>query len=126
MNTTRILSRRTAFGVVPLALAGLLAGHTGRTQAYPDNETLYANQDPDIETRRSDRLRLCFGHFNRDTGAPMTEQLAQGNLQMYEQMWQRWVVEMGLHDLNESATRPDGRSRPPVRTAGSTAPTSTS
>ncbi len=77
-------------------------------QAYLDNETLYSNQDPNTETRRSDHFRLNFGHFNRDTGAPMTEQLVQGNLQMYEQMWNRWVVEMGLHDINESATAPDG------------------
>ena len=25
---------------------------------------------------------------------------------MYEQMWNRWVVEMGLHNINESATTP--------------------
>ena len=75
-------------------------------QAYLDNETQYSNQDPNTETRRSDHFRLCFGHYNRDTGTPMTEQLVQGNLQMYEQMWNRWVVEMGLHDINESATTP--------------------
>ena len=81
-------------------------------QTYLDNETQYSNQDPNTETRRSDHFRLCFGHFNRDTGTPMTEQLAQGNLQMYEQMWNRWVVEMGLHDINESATKP-GRQQIP-------------
>ncbi|HNQ88950.1 MAG TPA: DUF6055 domain-containing protein [Verrucomicrobiota bacterium] len=77
-------------------------------QPHLDNQTQYSNQDPNTETRRSDHFRLCFGHFNRDVGTPMTEQLAQGNLQMYEQMWHRWVVEMGLHDINESATAPDG------------------
>jgi hypothetical protein len=86
-------------------LTGLPAAHG---QPYLDNETLYSNQNPNTETRRSDHFRLCFGHFNRDTGTPMTEQLAQGNLQMYEQMWNRWVVEMGLHDINESVTKPDG------------------
>ena len=86
-------------------LTGLPAAHG---QPYLDNETLYSNQDPNTETRRSDHFRLCFGHFNRDTGTPMTEQLVQGNLQMYEQMWNRWVVEMGLHDINESVTKPDG------------------
>ncbi len=109
MHTTRLPRRPIAPGLVVLVLAGLVAGPSGWTQAYLDNETLYANQDPDTETRRSDHFRLCFGHFNRDTGAPMTEQLAQGNLQMFEQMWHRWVIEMGLHDLNESATRPDGQ-----------------
>ena len=75
-------------------------------QAYPDNETQYSNQDPNTETRRSDHFRLCFGHYNWDNGTYLTEQLVQGNLQMYEQMWYRWVVEMGLHNINESATTP--------------------
>jgi len=77
-------------------------------QGYLDNNSIYSNQDPNTETRRSDHFRMNFGHFNRDTGTPMTEQLAQGNLQEYEQMWNRWVVEMGLHDINESVTAPDG------------------
>ena len=71
-------------------------------QTYLDNNTIYSNQDPNTETRRSDHFRMNFGHYNRDTATPMTEQLAQGNLQEYEQMWNRWVVEMGLHDINES------------------------
>ena len=86
----------------------VLSAGTAAAQAYLDNETGYSNQDPNTETRRSDHFRLNFGHYNRDTGTPMTEQLVQGNLQMYEQMWNRWVVEMGLHDINESATTPDG------------------
>ena len=36
----------------------------------------------------------------------MSEWLAQGNLQMYEHMWDRWVTEMGMHDINESAANP--------------------
>jgi hypothetical protein len=76
---------------------------------YLDNQTVYSNQDPNTETRRSDHIRLAFGHYNRDTGmGGMSETMAQGNLQMYEQMWNRWVVEMGLHDINESATSPNG------------------
>jgi len=75
---------------------------------FLDNETLHANQDPHTETRRSDHFRLAFGHHNRDTGAPMTEELAQGNLQMFEQMWRHWVEDLGLRDINESATNPDG------------------
>ncbi len=91
-----------------MAAGVLLAGDAACAQTYLDNNSIYSNQDPNTETRRSDHFRLNFGHFNRDTGTPMTEQLAQGNLQMYEQMWNRWVVEMGLHDINESATTPDG------------------
>ncbi len=92
------------FAALIFIWVGVAAG-----QSYLDNETVYSNQDPNTETRRSDHFRLCFGHFNRDTGTPMTEQLAQGNLQMYEQMWNRWVVELGLHDINESATKSDGK-----------------
>ena len=95
---------------VPLWLAAALCLAAGvflpaglaSAQAYLDNNTIYSSQDPNTETRRSDHFRMNFGHYNRDTGTPMTEQLAQGNLQMYEQMWNRWVVEMGLHDINES------------------------
>ena len=94
---------------IALACAGCLSAlNQVAAQPYLDNETLYSNQDPNTETRRSEHFRLSFGHFNRDTGSPMTEQLAQGNLQMFEQMWNRWVVELGLHDINESATTPNG------------------
>ncbi|MCF7730619.1 MAG: DUF6055 domain-containing protein [Akkermansiaceae bacterium] len=102
--TATSLSRLTAW----MAAAWLAAAGMSAAQAYLDNESQYSNQDPDTETRRSDHFRLNFGHYNRDTGTPMTEQLAQGNLQMFEQAWNRWVVELGLHDINESATRPDG------------------
>ncbi len=74
---------------------------------YLDNETLYSNQDPNIETRRSDHFRVSFGHYNWDS-AGMSEDLAQGNLQMFELMWNRWVNELGMHDINESVTKPDG------------------
>lgn len=99
---------RAALAFALVGTACLPAWHHAAAQPYLDNETLYSNQDPNTETRRSEHFRLCFGHFNRDTGTPMTEQLAQGNLQMYEQMWNRWVVELGLHDVNESVTAPNG------------------
>jgi hypothetical protein len=93
---------------VLMAMACLFAGRC-IAGTYLDNQTLYSNQDPNTETRRSDHFRLAFGHYNRDSGqGGMTEAMAQGNLQMYEQMWNRWVVEMGLHDINESVTAPDG------------------
>ena len=96
----------TALGLVLLSMATM-------AEPYLDNQTQYSNQDPSNETRRSDHFRLCFGQYNRDNsvqsppgGQPqsvgMTERLAQGNLRMYEQMWNRWVAEMGLNDLNES------------------------
>ena len=78
-------------------------------EPYLDNETIYTNQDPNNETRRSEHFHLNFGLYNWDTGTPMTEQFAQGNLQMFERMWNRWVIELGMHDINESATLPDGK-----------------
>jgi hypothetical protein len=96
-----------------LVASGVIAGWLGQAgmasaQAYLDNESMYSNQDPNTETRRSDHFRINFGHYNRDTGTPVTERLVQGNLQMFEQAWHRWVVEMGMHDINESVTQPDG------------------
>jgi hypothetical protein len=93
-------------GMILCAL--VLLGGVGRGQTYLDNESLYLNQDPNNETRRSDHFRLNFGHYNRDTGTPVTEEFVQGNLQMFEHAWNRWVVDLGLHDINESVTNPDG------------------
>ncbi len=100
----------TNTGLPAILLASAWAATTAASpaQAYLDNQALSSNQDPDTETRRSDHFRINFGHYNRDTGTPVTEQLVQGNLQMFEQAWNRWVVEMGLHDINESFTNPDG------------------
>lgn len=90
--------------ICTLLLVGVYSsGRVTASTNYLDNETLYSNQDPDTETRRSDHFRLCFGHYNRDTGTPMTEKLAQGNLQMFEHLWQRNIVELGLNDMGQSA-----------------------
>jgi hypothetical protein len=87
-------------GLGLLGAAGICAGQTFR-----DNESIYSNQDANNETRRSDHIRLVFGHYNRDSGmGGMSEWLAQGNLQQYEQMWNRWVREMGLQDINSIPT----------------------
>lgn len=101
---------RIAFGCVVL-MTGVFGGRSqSLAQAYLDNQTQYPNQDPSNETRRSEHFRMNFGHYNRDGGmGGMSEAMAQGNLQEYEQMWNRWVVELGLHDINESATQPDGK-----------------
>lgn len=92
---------------LPFLLAWLASAGISFGQTYLDNQTQYSNQDPETETRRSEHFRGNFGYYNRDS-TPMTEALVQGNLQMYEQAWNRWVVEMGLHDINVSATAPDG------------------
>ena len=74
---------------------------------YPDNESIYTNQDPLTETRRTDHIRVCFGHYDRDGANLMSEQYAQGNLQEYEICWNRWVTEMGLYDINSSPSHPE-------------------
>ena len=98
---------RVGFPCLILWLGSLFVPIPSLGQTYYDNQTQYSNQDPNTETRRSDHFRVCFGHYNRDS-TPMTEGLAQGNLQMFEHLWDRWVTEMSMHDLNESATNPDG------------------
>ena len=45
-----------------------------------------------------------FGHYNRDDSfGGSWNALAQGNLQEFEWMWHRWVVEDGLFNINTSA-----------------------
>ena len=77
------------------------------SQTYADNESIYTNQDPLTETRRTTHIRTCFGHYDRDGAGKMSEQYAQGNLQEYEKCWTRWVTEMGLHDINSSQSHPE-------------------
>ena len=92
-------------GGVVLALAVLAPMNRSVAQTWTnalDDEALYLNQDPTIETRRSPHFRVCFGHNNWDSYA-MTEQLAQGNLQMFEQCRNRWVNDDGLWDCGQSA-----------------------
>ncbi|MGA2749295.1 MAG: DUF6055 domain-containing protein [Verrucomicrobiota bacterium] len=98
---------RTVLGCVGLAL-GVLNSDKLFAQAYPDNQTIFSDQDPTLETRRSDHFRVIFGHYNRDFSFGATlESLAQGNLQEFEWMWHRWVVEDGLLNINTSALRPN-------------------
>ena len=98
---------RSAFGCVVLSLGLLAWANRSSGQAYLDNETVFSNQDPTLETRRSDHFRVVFGHYNRDFSFGATlEPLAQGNLQEFEWMWHRWVVEDGLCNINTSALDP--------------------
>ncbi len=106
MTPTPIFNCKRLFAV--LTAVWLAATPAFSAEAYLDNNSLYSNQAPHTETRRSDHFRINFGHYNRDTGTPVTEQLVQGNLQMFEQAWNRWVVEMGMHDINQSVTNSDG------------------
>jgi hypothetical protein len=93
-----------------VALALVVFSSINRTsgQSFPDNQTLSSDQDPTQETRRSDHFRVWFGHYGRDPGqGGMTEAMAQGNLQEFEWMWHRWVVEDGLLNINTSALVPN-------------------
>jgi carbonic anhydrase/acetyltransferase-like protein (isoleucine patch superfamily) len=92
--------------MLTLVVAGPINRSSG--QAYLDNQTIWSDQDPTQETRRSDHFRVVFGHYNRDESFGATlEQLAQGNLREFEWMWQRWVVEDGLFNINTSALIPN-------------------
>jgi len=110
----RSSSQRLAqiFCVMAGLCATLISG-ASFAQTYLDNETVYTNSDTLTETRRSynasglvnsGHFRLCFGHYDRDGAGLMNEAYVQGNLQMYEHMWDRWVTEMGMHNINSSAT----------------------
>ncbi|MEI6605089.1 MAG: YDG domain-containing protein [Verrucomicrobiota bacterium] len=104
MIIKRSFVRRMVLKGMAVAISVLAGSGNGIGQTYQDNQSLYSNQDPNTETRRSEHMRVCFGHYNRDSGmGGMSEQMAQGNLQMFEQMWNRWVNEMGLHDINTKA-----------------------
>ena len=108
----RTVSLRVALVCLLAGLCVLLIPGRSIAQTFLDNETLYSNQDPETETRRSTHFRECFGHYNRDGSTVngnvgMTEGLAQGQIQMFEHMWDRWVTEMGMHDLNTSPSHPE-------------------
>jgi len=86
-------------------LAGLLLGTCllpalagEMTQGWQDNERKFRSSDPDYNFRRSEHFRILWGkgagkekNENADFSR-VTEELAQGNLQMLEQLWHR------LHD----------------------------
>ncbi|MCY3024429.1 MAG: DUF6055 domain-containing protein, partial [Planctomycetota bacterium] len=91
--------------VAARALAGLLASlwvvsaAAGEAaQTWQDNERKFKSSDPAYNVRRSEHFRIMWGkgaakqkNENADFKA-VTEQLAQGNLQMLEQLWHQ------LHD----------------------------
>ncbi|MCX6344164.1 MAG: DUF6055 domain-containing protein [Armatimonadetes bacterium] len=86
-----------------IGLSSIFVSSASMSTIYLDNQTDHSNQALDTETRRSDHFRIAFGHYNRDFGTPVTEQLIQGNLQMFEHLWQRNIVENGLNDMGQSA-----------------------
>lgn len=74
----------------------LLAGLAmGKTQPWYDNERQFASTDAKYNFRRSEHFRIMWGkgkgEGNSNADFPrVTEQLAQGNLQMLEQAWHRY------------------------------------
>lgn len=100
----RTSSSRIALTCLMAGLCVILISGASVAVPYLDNETIYPNQDPNTETRRSDHFRVCFGHYNRDSSmGGMSEAMAQGNLQMFENLWTRNIVELGLNDMGQSA-----------------------
>ena len=78
------------FALAPIAHAQAPSGD------WADNERQMKSDDPSKLFRRSEHFRILWGQGvgkNRDENADfdkVTEQLAQGNLQMLERIWQRF------------------------------------
>ncbi|MCX6343453.1 MAG: DUF6055 domain-containing protein [Armatimonadetes bacterium] len=107
-----IMNKRAAFKFLVsliVSTACIVCPAVAGAQAYLDNQTETSNQDPNTETRRSDHFRINFGQYNFD-GTYLSEELAQGNLQLFEQLWQRNIVENGLNEMSQSSdlTKRDG------------------
>jgi hypothetical protein len=64
--------------------------------AWQDNQRKFASDDPNYNFRRSDHFRIAWGKAaakRKDENADfakVSEQLAQGNLQMLEQVWHKY------------------------------------
>lgn len=78
-----------------LAFCCVLARAEEPAQPWQDNERKFKSNDPQYNVRRSEHFRIMWGkgaakkkEENADFKA-VTEQLAQGNLQMLEQVWHK-------------------------------------
>lgn len=70
----------------------LLGAWLGAQGAWSDNEVQFRSDDPKLHVRRSEHFRILWGKGEGEGGVAadfdrVTEQLAQGNLQMLEQVW---------------------------------------
>lgn len=83
---------RGAIGSMTL-LAAVLCGSEGAGNGWLDNNRKFKSDDPQYHFRRSEHFRLIWGRGaakGKDENADfsrMTEEIAQGNLQMLEQIW---------------------------------------
>ena len=82
--------------VCMVAGAAVSAGAAGDQRGWLDNERQFKSSDANYNVRRSDHFRIMWGkgaasrkEENNDF-PQVTEQLAQGNLQMLEAVWHRY------------------------------------
>ena len=106
----------SAWVVLGLFLLPALA--KGEEQPWQDNERQFSSSDPKYNARRSEHFRIMWGkgaagqpNENADFSR-VTEELAQGNLQMLEQLWHLLhdpaPKGIGFHKTGESV-QPDKR-----------------
>ena len=87
----RIGLKGLVLGLCLLAIPAMVGA-----QAWLDNERQFKSNDPKYNVRRSEHFRIMWGKgvaANADENADfdrVTEQLAQGNLQMLEAVWHRY------------------------------------
>ena len=84
--------------VSAILLLGALLNDPG---AWSDNELQFRSDDPKLHVRRSEHFRIVWGRGEGEGGVAadfdrVTEQLAQGNLQMLEQVWRVFHGPSGL------------------------------
>ncbi|HEY3414921.1 MAG TPA: DUF6055 domain-containing protein [Armatimonadota bacterium] len=102
-----------ALAVLACLSIGPAGGAPAAGAPWLDNERQFKSDDPKINFRRSDHFRIGWGQGaaankdeNADFGA-VTEQLAQGNLQMLEHVWHRYhdpePLGIGFHAPGESS-----------------------
>jgi carbonic anhydrase/acetyltransferase-like protein (isoleucine patch superfamily) len=68
---------------------------------YLVNELFYSDSDPSVNTRTSEHFRIVWG--DDDQSGLMTEDYVQGNLSMFEDCWEKYIVEIGFYEPSESA-----------------------
>jgi len=101
LKTTKSVS---VLGLVAV-LATILSAAV-RADEYLVNELFYSESDPSVNTRTSEHFRIVWG--NEDATGLMTEEYVQGNLGMFEDCWNRYIVEMAFPEPTQS-TQPELR-----------------
>lgn len=114
--------KRVAYLTCCLLVGSFMVAAGEEAQPWRDNERKFKSDDPGLNFRRSEHFRISWGQGaagkkeeNADFGG-VTEQLAQGNLQMLESVWHRFHDPaprgLGFHSpgISSNAKDQDGHS----------------